>query len=89
MQHYQDRNVIQGRCAHLTKRKCKYNIEQGRINARQEIYVKRVVRLVDISVLILLLFRGQQKQAILTFRPDSVVHSIIYDDKKKKQLVCG
>ena len=53
-------------------------------NARQEIYACAVVRLVVILVLTHPHYHGLQNWAILTVRPFSVVHSIIYDEQKHR-----
>ena len=76
-----------GRCANLTKAG-ELQLQQGRSQCQARDLCHRVVRLADISVLILLRFHGRKKQAILLCRPDSVVHSIIYDEQKQKSNRC-
>lgn len=83
MDNYKDRNVIIGRCAHLTQPK-EIHLEQGRGQCQARNLCQRGC-----------LFGGYfssnsstipwaAKTGNLTLRPDSVVHSIIYDDKKNK-----
>ena len=72
-----------GRCANLTEPE-EIQLQQGRGQCQARDLCQRGCPLVDISVPILLPSHGQKKQAILRCRPDSVVHSIIYDEQKRK-----
>ena len=80
---YQDRDVIIGRCAHLTEPK-EVHLAQGRgqCMARNQCYRGCPFGGYFSSNSSTLPFAAATGN--LTLRPDSVVHSLIYDDRKEK-----
>lgn len=83
MAQYKDRHVMIGRCAHLTQPQA-HHLQQGRgqCMARNQCYrgcPYGAYFSSNSSTLPAAAATGN-----LTIRPDSVVHSIIYDDKKEK-----
>jgi len=82
-EHYKDRNVLIGRCAHLTQPGAQH-LEQGRgkCTARNLCYRGCPFGAYFSSNSSTL--PAAAKTGNLTLRPDSVVHSIIYDDLKQK-----
>jgi len=80
---YKDRHAIIGRCAHLTQPK-QIHLDQGRQQCQARTLCERgwpygVYFSSNASTL-----PWAQKTGNMTLRPDSVVHSIIYDEKKGK-----
>ena len=83
-ENYKDRNVDHGPLCAFNRSQNKFILTRDEDNARQEHSANEVARLAAISVPIHLPFPGQRKRAILHYGHDSVVHSIIYDEKKGK-----
>ncbi len=80
---YPDRNVIIGRCAHLTKPN-EIHIEQGRSQCQARSKCDRGCPFGGYFSSNSTTIPWAQKTGNLTLQPDSVVHSIIYDDKLGK-----
>jgi choline dehydrogenase-like flavoprotein len=80
---YPGRYVIQGRCAHLTKPK-PIHIEQGRTQCQARSECDRGCPYGGYFSSNSTTIPWAQKTGNLTLRPDSVVHSIIYDPVKGK-----
>ena len=83
MDNYKDRNVIIGRCAHLTQPK-EIHLEQGRGQCQARNLCQRGCPFGGYFSSNSSTIPWAAKTGNLTLRPDSVVHSIIYDDKKNK-----
>lgn len=83
MENYKDRNVIIGRCAHLTEPK-DIHLQQGRGRCMARTKCERGCPLGAYFSSNASTLPWAAKTGNLTLRPDSVVHSIIYDDKKGK-----
>ena len=82
---YNDRNVIIGRCAHLTKPK-EIHIQQGRVQCQARVACERGCPFGGYFSSVSSTLPWAAKTGNLTLRPHSVVHSIIYDDKKGKAV---
>jgi len=82
---YKDRNVIIGRCAHLTKPK-EIHIQQGRVQCQARVACERGCPFGGYFSSVSSTLPWAEKTGKLTLRPHSVVHSIIYDDKKGKAV---
>ena len=80
---YQDRRVIQGRCAHLTKPN-PVHLEQGRGQCQARSLCERGCPFGGYFSSNAATLPWAQKTGNLTLRPNAVVHSIIYDDATKK-----
>ena len=80
---YNDRNVIIGRCAHLTEPK-QIHYDQGRAQCQARHLCYRGCPYGGYFSSNSSTIPWAAKTGKLTLRPDSVVHSIIYDDVKKK-----
>jgi choline dehydrogenase-like flavoprotein len=80
---YTDRKVIIGRCAHLTKPN-KIHLDQGRNQCQARTLCERGCPFGGYFSSNSSTLPWAEKTGNLTLRPDSVVHSIIYDDKKNK-----
>ena len=80
---YKDRNVIIGRCAHLTKPN-QIHLDQGRNQCQARTLCERGCPFGGYFSSNASTIPWAEKSGNLTLRPDSVVHSIIYDDKKGK-----
>ncbi|GAB4022986.1 GMC oxidoreductase [Spirosoma koreense] len=80
---YQDRNVIIGRCAHLTEPK-QIHYDQGRAQCQARHLCYRGCPYGGYFSSNSSTLPWAAKTGKLTLRPDSVVHSIIYDEAKKK-----
>ena len=80
---YKDRNIIQGRCAHLTKPK-EIHIQQGRGQCQARSMCYRGCPFGGYFNSNSTTLPWAAKTGNLTLTPDSVVHSVIYDDKKGK-----
>lgn len=78
---YKDRNVVQGRCAHLTK-PAPIHIEQGRTQCQARSKCERGCPYGGYFSSNSSTIPWAKKSGNLTLMPDSVVHSIIYDEKK-------
>lgn len=83
MDHYKDRHVIIGRCAHLTKPK-EIHLEQGRGQCQARNLCQRGCPFGGYFSSNSSTLPTAAKTGNLTILPDSVVHSIIYDEKKGK-----
>ena len=81
--HYKDRNVIIGRCAHLTKPN-EIHKQQGRGQCQARSLCERGCPFGGYFSSNSSTIPWAEKTGNLTLRPDSVVHSIIYDEKKGK-----
>ncbi len=82
---YSNRNVIQGRCAHLTKPK-QIHIDQGRTQCQARSLCERGCPFGGYFSSNASTIPWALKTGNLTIQPESVVHSIIYDDKKNKAV---
>jgi choline dehydrogenase-like flavoprotein len=83
MANYNDRNVIIGRCAHLTKPK-QIHLDQGRGQCQARNLCQRGCPFGGYFSSNSSTLPTAAKTGNLTILPDSVVHSIIYDEKKGK-----
>lgn len=82
-ENYSDRYVIQGRCAHLTKPN-PIHLQQGRSQCMARNICYRGCPFGAYFSSNSSTLPWAQRTGKLTLRPDSVVHSIIYDEKKGK-----
>lgn len=82
---YTDRRSIIGRCAHLTKPN-PIHIEQGRNQCQARTLCERGCPFGGYFSSNASTLPWAAKTGNLTLRPDSVVHSLIYDDKKGKAV---
>ena len=80
---YKDRDVIYGRCAHLTKPK-PIHLEQGRAQCQNRNLCQRGCPFGGYFNTNATTIPWAVKTGNMTLRPFSVVHSIIYDDEKGK-----
>ncbi|MDQ1089559.1 MULTISPECIES: FAD-dependent oxidoreductase [unclassified Siphonobacter] len=80
---YKDRQVIQGRCAHLTEPK-DIHFQQGRAQCQHRTICERGCPFGGYFSSNASTIPWAMKTGKMTLRPDSVVHSIIYDEKKGK-----
>ena len=80
---YTDRHVIIGRCAHLTSPK-PIHLEQGRGKCQARNLCERGCPYGGYFSSNASTIPWAQKTGHLTLKPDSVVHSILYDEKLKK-----
>jgi choline dehydrogenase-like flavoprotein len=80
---YHDRHVVIGRCAHLTKPKG-IHLQQGRGQCQARSLCDRGCPFGGYFSSNSSTLPWAAKTGNLTLRPDSVVHSIIYDEKKGK-----
>jgi choline dehydrogenase-like flavoprotein len=85
MSHYKDRDVVIGRCAHLTKPK-EIHLQQGRGQCQARSLCERGCPFGGYFSSNSSTLPWAAKTGKLTLRPDSVVHSIIYDEKKQKAV---
>jgi len=83
MDNYSDRNVIIGRCAHLTQPK-EIHLQQDRGKCQARNLCQRGCPFGGYFSSNSSTLPWAEKTGNLTLQPDSVVHSIIYDDKKNK-----
>lgn len=81
--HYKDRNVIIGRCAHLTKPN-EIHKQQGRGQCQARSLCERGCPFGGYFSSNASTIPWAERTGNLTLKPDSVVHSIIYDEKKGK-----
>lgn len=82
-ENYQDRHVIIGRCAHLSTPK-DIHIRQGRGQCQRRNLCYRGCPFGGYFSANSATLPWAEKTGNLTLRPDSVVHSIIYDEQKGK-----
>ncbi len=82
---YKDRFVVQGRCAHLTKPK-EIHIEQNRSQCQARDKCERGCPFGGYFSSNSSTLPWAMKTGNLTIRPDSVVHSLIYDEAKRRAL---
>ena len=80
---YNDRHVVQGRCAHLTKPN-PIHTQQGRAQCQARHLCYRGCPYGAYFSSNSSTLPWAAKTGNLTIRPDSVVHSIIYDEQKQK-----
>ena len=83
--HYIDRRMVVGRCAHLTK-PTKLHIEQNRGQCMARDLCARGCPYGAYFSSNASTIPWAQKTGNLTIRPNSIVHSIIYDDQKDKAI---
>jgi choline dehydrogenase-like flavoprotein len=83
MKKFSDRHVVQGRCAHLTVPQ-PIHIEQGRQQCQSRSLCERGCPFGGYFSSNASTIPWAQKTGNLTLQPNSVVHSIIYDDAKQK-----
>src|SRR5688572_25361032 len=83
MANYKDRNVVIGRCAHLTKPK-EIHLQQGRAQCQARTLCERGCPLGGYFSSNASTLPWAAKTGNLTLRPHSVVHSIIYDNANAK-----
>ncbi len=83
--HYKDRRVIQGRCAHLTSPK-QIHLDQGRGQCQARNICYRGCPFGGYFSSNSSTLPWAEKTGYLTMRPHSVVHSIIYDEQKGKAI---
>jgi len=82
---YHDRNVIIGRCAHLTQPK-EIHIQQGRVKCQARVVCERGCPYGGYFSSNASTLPWAEKTGNLTLHPYSVVDSVIYDDKKGKAI---
>lgn len=80
---YKDRHVIYGRCAHLSEPQ-PIHIEQGRVKCQKRNLCQRGCPFGGYFSSNSSTLPWAEKTGNLTMRPFSVVHSIIYDEKRGK-----
>jgi choline dehydrogenase-like flavoprotein len=85
MANYKDRYVVIGRCAHLTQPK-EIHLQQGRGKCQARSLCDRGCPFGGYFSSNSSTIPWAAKTGNLTLRPDSVVHSIIYDEKKQKAV---
>ena len=83
MSNYKDRYVVQGRCAHLTRPQ-PIHIQQGRTQCQARSLCDRGCPYGGYFSSNASTIPWAERSGYLTLRPDSVVDSIIFDDKKNK-----
>ncbi len=83
MSHFNDRNVIIGRCAHLTKPQA-HHLHQGRSQCQARSLCERGCPFGAYFSSNSVTLPWAARTGNLTLRPHSVVHSIIYDEKQQK-----
>ncbi|RAV99232.1 GMC oxidoreductase [Pseudochryseolinea flava] len=82
---YNDRHIIIGRCAHITEPK-DIHIQQGRVKCQHRNLCQRGCPFGGYFSSNASTIPWALKTGNVTLRPNSVVHSIIYDDKKGKAV---
>ncbi|MDB5249803.1 MAG: family oxidoreductase [Segetibacter sp.] len=80
---YNDRHVIYARCAHITEPQ-PIHMEQGRAQCQNRSLCQRGCPFGGYFSSNATTIPWAQKTGNMTLRPDSVVHSIIYDESKKR-----
>ena len=83
--HYKDRHVIYGRCAHLTESKPIF-VEQGRGLCMSRRICQRGCPLGGYFNANSTLIPWALKTGNFTLKPDSVVHSVLYDETEQKAV---
>ncbi len=83
MAKFKDRHVVQGRCAHLTQPK-EIHLQQNRHQCQARSLCERGCPFGGYFSSNASTLPWAAKTGNLTMRPDSVVHSIIYDEQKGK-----
>jgi choline dehydrogenase-like flavoprotein len=83
--HFPGRNVISGRCAHLSKPQ-PVHFEQGRVQCQNRTLCERGCPFGGYFSANASTIPWAAKTGNLTLRPDSVVESIIYDEKKGRAV---
>lgn len=81
--HYNDRHLIQARCAHITDPQ-PIHIEQGRTRCQNQAMCNRGCVFGGYFSSNASTLPWAMKTGKMILRPHAVVHSIIYDDKKEK-----
>jgi choline dehydrogenase-like flavoprotein len=81
--HYKDRKMVMGRCANLTKAG-ELQLQQGRTQCQARDLCHRGCPFGGYFSSNSSTLPWAEKTGNLTLRPDSVVHSIIYDEQKQK-----
>src|SRR5487761_1909892 len=81
LSHYKDRYVVQGRCAHLTQPK-EIHLQQGRAQCQARSLCERGCPFGGYFSSNASTIPWAEKTGNLTIRPESVAHSLIYDEKK-------
>lgn len=79
--YYKNRHIISARCAHLSKPN-PIHIEQGRVQCQNRVLCPRGCPFGGYYSANAVTIPWAQKTGKLTLRPQSVVHSIIYDESK-------
>jgi choline dehydrogenase-like flavoprotein len=82
-EHYKDRHVVYGRCAHLTRPE-KIHIEQGRAQCQNRVLCQRGCPFGGYFSSNASTIPWAMRTGNLTMRPNSVVDSVIYDDARRK-----
>jgi choline dehydrogenase-like flavoprotein len=82
-EHYKDRHVVYGRCAHLTRPE-KIHIEQGRAQCQNRVLCQRGCPFGGYFSSNASTIPWAMRTGNLTMRPNSVVDSVIYDDARGK-----
>lgn len=83
MSQFKDRHVVQGRCAHLTKPR-PIHLEQGRSQCQARTLCERGCPFGGYFSSNASTLPWAAKTGNLTIRPNSIVHSVIYDEKLGK-----
>lgn len=83
MENYRDRNVVIGRCAHLTKPN-EIHLQQGRGQCQARSKCERGCPFGGYFSSNSSTLPWAARTGNLTIRPDSIVHSIIYDESKNR-----
>jgi choline dehydrogenase-like flavoprotein len=80
---YKDRHIIIGRAAHITEPK-QIHLDQGRAKCQHRVMCERGCPFGGYFSSNASTMPWAMKTGNMTLRPHSVVHSVIYDDKKQK-----
>lgn len=83
--HYKNRHVIVARCAHLTEPQ-QIHLDQGRGQCQHRVICQRGCPFGGYFSSVSSTIPWAAKTGNMTLRPDSVVHSIIYDENKGKAI---
>jgi choline dehydrogenase-like flavoprotein len=82
-EHYKDRHVVYGRCAHLTRPE-KIHLDQGRAKCQNRVLCQRGCPFGGYFSSNASTLPWAMRTGNLTMRPNSVVESVIYDDVRGK-----
>jgi choline dehydrogenase-like flavoprotein len=82
-EHYNDRHVVYGRCAHLTRPE-KIHLDQGRAKCQNRVLCQRGCPFGGYFSSNASTLPWAMRTGNLTMRPNSVVESVIYDDVRGK-----